>query len=102
MEFCRKSLTEADANQLISAIAERYWYQMYLDELSLVGVVGEMRDGKAMLWTHKKFEILYNQDQIVGVSLGTSDPIEVAPGVDIIYTYEVCPISQLCRCMSTT
>ncbi|KAL5968974.1 Transmembrane 9 superfamily member 3 [Taenia solium] len=89
MEFCRKRLTEDDANQLISAIAERYWYQMYLDELSLVGVVGEMSDGKAMLWTHKKFEILYNHNQIVGVSLGTSDPVEVAGGVDIIYTYEV-------------
>ncbi|VDK38558.1 unnamed protein product [Taenia asiatica] len=89
MEFCRKRLTEDDANQLISAIAERYWYQMYLDELSLVGVVGEMSDGKAMLWTHKKFEILYNHNQIVGVSLGTSDPVEVAGGVEIIYTYEV-------------
>ncbi|KAL5102815.1 Transmembrane 9 superfamily member 3 [Taenia crassiceps] len=89
MEFCRKRLTEATANQLISAIAERYWYQMYLDELSLVGVVGEMRDGKAMLWTHKKFEILCNQNQIVGVSLGTSDPVEVTAGVEVIYTYEV-------------
>lgn len=88
-EFCRRLLTEAEASQLISAIVERYWYQMYLDELSLVGVVGEMRDGKAMLWTHKKFEILFNHNQIVGVSLGTSDPIEVAAGAEVIYTYEV-------------
>ncbi|CDI96724.1 Transmembrane 9 superfamily [Echinococcus multilocularis] len=88
-EFCRRLLTEAEASQLISAIAERYWYQMYLDELSLVGVVGEMRDGKAMLWTHKKFEILFNHNQIVGVSLGTSDPVEVAAGAEVIYTYEV-------------
>lgn len=75
---------------MTSAINERYWYQMYLDELSLVGVVGELRDGNAMLWTHKKFEILYNQNQIVGVSLGTSDPVSVTPGAEIIFTYEVC------------
>ncbi|VDM25640.1 unnamed protein product [Hydatigera taeniaeformis] len=98
MEFCRKRLTEEEANELTSAIAERYWYQMYLDELSLVGVVGEMHDGKAMLWTHKKFDILYNHNQIVGVSLGTSDPIEVAADVEVIYTYEVRLTSQLCKC----
>ncbi|VDO10669.1 unnamed protein product [Rodentolepis nana] len=88
-EFCRKRLSEAESDRLILAIYERYWYQMYLDALSIVGVVGEIRDDVPMLWTHKKIEIFYNHDQIVGVSLGTSDPVQVTPGAKIIFTYEV-------------
>lgn len=89
-EYCHKRLTQTEASRLISAINERYWYQMYLDGLSIVGFIGEMRDENAMLWTHKKFEILYNQNQIVGVSLSTSDSVPVTPGAKIIFTYEVC------------
>ncbi|KAM3173215.1 hypothetical protein ACTXT7_012950 [Hymenolepis weldensis] len=88
-EYCHKRLTETEANRLTSAINERYWYQMYLDGLSIVGFIGEMHDENAMLWTHKKFEILYNQNQIVGVSLSTSDSVPVTPGAKIIFTYEV-------------
>lgn len=69
---------------------EQYWYQMYMDDLPLVGVVGEMRDGgKALLWTHKKFEVLHNGDKIVGVSLSASDSVEVVAGSEITFTYEV-------------
>ena len=93
-EFCRKTLTEDEAQQLVMAINERYWYQMYLDELSIVGVVGELRDGKAVIWTHKKFEILYNKNQIVGISLGTSYPVEVRGGAELIFTYEVCSFAS--------
>ena len=42
---------------------------MYLDDLPIWGIVGEI-DDKAdnyYVWTHKKFEIGYNDDQ-VGVS----------------------------------
>ena len=42
---------------------------MYLDDLPIWGIVGEI-DDKAdnyYVWTHKKFEIGYNDDQI-GVS----------------------------------
>ncbi|VDL59593.1 unnamed protein product [Hymenolepis diminuta] len=88
-EYCHKRLTRTEANRLTSAINERYWYQMYLDGLSIVGFIGEMHDENAMLWTHKKFEILYNQNQIVGVSLSISDSVPVTPGAKIIFTYEV-------------
>uniref|UniRef100_A0A5K3FS53 Transmembrane 9 superfamily member n=1 Tax=Mesocestoides corti TaxID=53468 RepID=A0A5K3FS53_MESCO len=88
-EFCRKTLSVEEAAELVSAINERYWYQMYLDELSLVAVIGELREDKPVLWTHKKLDILYNNDQIVGVSLGTSDPVEVLPGAEVVFTYEV-------------
>ena len=50
-------------------VKNHYWYQMYLDDLPIWGIVGEI-DDKAdnyYVWTHKKFEIGYNDDQ-VGVS----------------------------------
>ena len=51
---------------LIFAVKNHYWYQMYLDDLPIWGIVGEI-DDKAedyYVWTHKKFEIGYNNDQV--------------------------------------
>ena len=48
------------------AVKNHYWYQMYLDDLPIWGIVGEI-DDKAedyYVWTHKKFEIGYNDDQV--------------------------------------
>ena len=53
-------------NYFIFAVKNHYWYQMYLDDLPIWGIVGEI-DDKAedyYVWTHKKFEIGYNNDQV--------------------------------------
>ena len=53
------------------AVKNHYWYQMYLDDLPIWGIVGEI-DEKGedfYIWTHKKFEIGWNGDQIVDVNL---------------------------------
>ena len=46
---------------------------MYIDDLPIWGIVGEIGQdeavGDSFLWTHKKFEIGYNGDQIVDVSV---------------------------------
>lgn len=42
---------------------------MYLDDLPIWGIVGEMdeKDEGYYIWTHKKFEIGHNDDQVQGV-----------------------------------
>ena len=44
---------------------------MYLDDLPIWGIVGEIDDKgeEFYIWTHKKFEIGWNGDQIVDVNL---------------------------------
>ena len=62
------------------AVKNHYWYQMYLDDLPIWGIVGEI-DEKGedfYIWTHKKFEIGWNGDQIVDVaSLAETDTFEI-------------------------
>ena len=47
-------------------VKNHYWYQMYLDDLPIWGIVGEIDDknDNYYVWTHKKFEIGYNEDQV--------------------------------------
>jgi transmembrane 9 superfamily member 3 len=97
-----KPLTEAQANQFAKAIQHRWFYQMYLDDLPVWGMVGEMLPKKDNLslkekddlerldhmtelsdadignlhpfvYTNRNLVISYNTDQIVKVDL-TSDP----------------------------
>lgn len=41
------------------------------------------------MWTHKKFEIGYNGDQIVDINLTSDQKVKLAPNIKIEFTYEV-------------
>lgn len=60
--------------------------------LFFVGIVGEIGESKDeyYIWTHKKFEISYNKDQIVDVSLTSESKTKLTPNSKISFTYEVC------------
>lgn len=64
-------LTEDKLKAFKYAVKNHYWYQMYLDDLPIWGIVGEMENNgeDLYIWTHKKFEIGHNGDQIVEVNL---------------------------------
>jgi len=97
-----KPLTKSEADQFAQAIQHRWFYQMYLDDLPLWGMVGEMLpkadkfsakekddlerldhmveigdaevgDLHPYVYTTRNLIISYNKDQIVKVDL-TSDP----------------------------
>uniref|UniRef100_A0AAF5PGT9 Transmembrane 9 superfamily member n=2 Tax=Wuchereria bancrofti TaxID=6293 RepID=A0AAF5PGT9_WUCBA len=93
MEFCKKTLSEEDYKQFVFAVRNNYWYQMYLDELPMYGMVGEVDSSitppNYRLFTHKKLEIGYNGKQIVDINVTSDVRVSLAPGASISFTYEV-------------
>jgi len=89
--ICMVTLTEESAKAFTYAVKNEYWYQMYIDGLPIWGKVGERdeRDGKYYIFTHKKFDIGYNGQQIVDITLTTDGREELKPGSHINFSYEV-------------
>lgn len=90
-KFCSVRLTEQDFNAFSYALRNRYWYQIYVDDLPVWGIVGEVGDGddQLFIWTHKKFDIGYNGNQIVEVNLTSEHKVKLTPGMELPFTYEV-------------
>ena len=69
------------------------WYQLYLDDLPIWGMVGELAtpelpegspvpadgDGEPLLYTHKKFVIAYNKNKSARIGVIASHPAVRAP-----------------------
>lgn len=89
--YCTLDLSQDNNDALVYAVKNHYWYQMYIDDLPIWGIVGEIGESKDeyYIWTHKKFEISYNQDQIVDVSLTSESKTKLTPNSKISFTYEV-------------
>ena len=65
--MCTSVLSKDDTNTFQEAIKEHYWYQMYVDELPVWGMVGEYVNTQSnappktpLMFTHKIFSISYN------------------------------------------
>ena len=73
------------------AVKNHYWYQMYIDDLPIWGIVGDIEDdGNSMhIWTHKKFEIGYNGNRIVDVNLTSEGKVKLEHDAKIPFSYEV-------------
>ena len=58
---------------------------------SCLGIVGEVDDGGDghYVWTHKKFDIGFNENYIVDVNLTSEAKVKLKPGIKIPFTYEV-------------
>ncbi|XP_058789177.1 transmembrane 9 superfamily member 3 [Phymastichus coffea] len=92
-EYCKIDLNEESYKAFVYAVRNQYWYQMYIDNLPIWGVVGEPDDTNGeisyYIWTHKKLDIGYNGKQIVDVNLTSESKIELKPGKKIPFSYEV-------------
>ncbi|RWS09662.1 Transmembrane 9 superfamily member 3-like protein [Dinothrombium tinctorium] len=91
-EYCDVTLDKEKLQAFIYAVKNYYWYQMYIDDLPIWGIVGEFDEGDQpnyYLWTHKKFEIGYNGNQIVDVNLTSENKVKLKLDAKIIFTYEV-------------
>ena len=71
------------------SVKNHYWYQMYLDDLPIWGIVGEMDEKDFYIWTHKKFEIGYNGQQIIDVNLTSEGRTKLQLGDSVSFSYEV-------------
>ncbi|XP_046391984.1 transmembrane 9 superfamily member 3 [Ischnura elegans] len=91
--YCEILLTEEKQKAFIYAVKNHYWYQMYIDDLPVWGIVGEVEENGGVyshyIWTHKKFDIGYNGKQIVDVNLTSENKVKLTLDAKIPFTYEV-------------
>jgi len=88
-EFCQVHLDDTKLKSFMYAVKNHYWYQMYVDDLPIWGIVGDIDGENMFVWTHKKFEIGYNGKQIVDVNLTSEGRVKLEPDAKIPFTYEV-------------
>jgi len=88
--YCSIVLQDSVHNALVYAVRNKYWYQMFIDDLPIWGIVGEVADDEGVyIWTHKKFEIGYSGDQIVEVNLTSETKMKLGKDETIPFSYEV-------------
>ncbi|ROT77024.1 hypothetical protein C7M84_004353 [Penaeus vannamei] len=89
--YCEVELDEVRLKTFVYAVKNHYWYQMYIDDLPIWGIVGEIDEANDAyyIWTHKKFDLGYNGNQIVDVNLTSESRQKLELGAKIKFTYEV-------------
>jgi transmembrane 9 superfamily protein 3 len=90
--YCQVNLDPGVLKTFLYAVKNHYWYQMYLDDLPIWGIVGEIEEkGQDFyIWTHKKFEIGWNGDKIVDVNLTSEGRTKLHLSTEKLeFTYEV-------------
>ncbi|KAJ3057107.1 hypothetical protein HK097_000571 [Rhizophlyctis rosea] len=96
-ELCSKKLTEKEIAMFQYAIGSNYWYQVFVDDLPTWGRVGECEGNSCahpQLYTHRQFNIKYNEDRIISVNVTYSDEKVALPSlhdkaVDVKFTWGV-------------
>lgn len=92
--ICTSVLDEEAAEDFTEAIRRHYWYELFLDDLPIWGFVGPppeqtAGDTNVYLYTHKSFDIAYNNDRIIHVNLTSENPQPISPGVSLDFTYSI-------------
>jgi len=96
--LCSLMITPKTEKVFVEAVKNHYWYQMYIDELPVWGMVGEymIADSQAgggkeqgFVYTHREFSISYNGNQIIEVNLTSEKPEPIISGKKLEFTYSV-------------
>ncbi|KAL8496367.1 hypothetical protein ACS0TY_020180 [Phlomoides rotata] len=100
--LCQQKLNKDDVSKFRDAISNDFYYQMYYDDLPLWAYIGKIEDDswtadgkgqKYFLFTHVKFDALYNGNQVIEIH-AFSDPshvVDVTEDVDVKveFTYSI-------------
>jgi transmembrane 9 superfamily protein 3 len=92
--ICSQELGIEEAKKFSHAVANQYWYQLFMDDLPIWGMVGEVvpepgQDDKLYLYTHKKFVVTYNGDRVIEVNLTSENPVLIERGAKLDFTYSI-------------
>lgn len=94
--ICKKHLVHEDIEKFAMAIENKYWYEMFLDDLPIHGLVGEIKnDNEIYLFSHYEILLKYNEDRIIQVDFDSNkrNPILLQTSedseMDIDFTYSV-------------
>ena len=94
-DVCKMTLTAEQASKFETAVDEQYWYELFLDDLPMWGMVGEvLRDAKSgamekHVFQHRSLSISYNGNQIVEANLTSEEPVVIKPGANLDFTYSI-------------
>ncbi|KAL6043065.1 Transmembrane 9 superfamily member 1 [Balamuthia mandrillaris] len=92
-KICARTLNKQQAKSFKNAIFQHYWYQLFLDDLPIWGMVGEYLDDdtspQAFIYTHKSFSISWNENRVIEVNLTSEQPKAVEEGMELEFTYSV-------------
>jgi transmembrane 9 superfamily protein 3 len=105
---CSMPLDEQSAQLMAFAVSNHYWYQMFVDELPVWGMVGEIVADEdvikeieshidrphgiaesTFLYTHKNFTIGFNGDNIIEVNMTSEGAVPIEAGHTYDLTYSV-------------
>jgi len=114
---CSVDLNEENLKAFENAVKENYWYNMYLDDLPIWGMVGQYqteadqtdlnlalnknilqiignlqsdeKKGEPVVFGHRGINIDYNGNQIIEVNLVSGNPQPLKLGNEIKFTFEV-------------
>jgi len=97
-QMCTVTLNADTASSFNFAVLRQYWYQLYVDELPVWAMVGEVAEAEhavsaeaqtTMIYTHMKFDIGYNGDRIVQVNLTSEAPRPIVDGAELTFSFAV-------------
>jgi len=91
--WCTSNMSQADVDKFQTAIDNQYWFQLFIDDLPVWGIVGEKAtlensggETKYFLYKNFHFDISYNADQIIEVNLTVEHAVEVKVDHPITFT----------------
>lgn len=94
-DVCHMELDKTSVSSFELAVDQQYWYELYLDDLPMWGMVGEtLRDeatGKMAkhIFTHRSLSLAYNGNRIIEVNLTSENPVPIEIGSTLHFTYSV-------------
>jgi transmembrane 9 superfamily protein 3 len=94
-DVCDLVLEKEHVMEFEGAVDQQYWYELFLDDLPMWGMVGEiLRDDahgrmEKHIFTHRSVSISYNGDRIIEVNLTSENPVPIEVGRELAFTYSV-------------
>lgn len=100
-EVCKKKLSKKEVAKFRNAVTKDYYFQMYYDDLPVWGFVGKVdrehkldpSDYKYLLFKHFRFEVLYNNDNVIEINAepDQNSAVDITEDVDtnVEFSYSV-------------
>eukprot|EP01038_Epipyxis_sp_PR26KG_P006465 gene6465-8894_t len=94
-DVCDMVLTKSSVAEFELAVDSQYWYELFMDDLPMWGMVGEvLRDDahgrmEKHIFTHRSVSIAYNGNRIIEVNLTSENPVPIDEGQKLQFTYSV-------------
>ncbi|CAI5472168.1 unnamed protein product [Closterium sp. Yama58-4] len=93
--LCKRTLAVKDVQKFRDAVMNDYYFQMYYDDLPIWGFIGKVdtdpKNQHFFLFTHVHFEVEYNNDRVVEISVatdaGTAVDITEDKEMEVEFTY---------------